>query len=229
MLRRSIFGTAKDTNKRGQKQACLHFAGREYLRRSQRYEKSGAKASVSPIIPDRAHIPEAPPSCHGPGIVGRPARRAALIGLAPGSACPDAGNRPSGIKPSSPETEALPESSSEDTSRKRNRSFRGCDHRPRNRPPPETESPPESSSEDTPPETESPFPRMRSSSPEPPPDGNEIAPAGFPARAIFKDSSSRAFSRPGRVRTNSPLPRLIEKVLFGPFLPGTGLSGNERS
>ncbi|WP_300904772.1 hypothetical protein [uncultured Alistipes sp.] len=43
--RRSIFGAAKDTNKRGQKQACLHFAEREYLGRSQRYEKSSAETN----------------------------------------------------------------------------------------------------------------------------------------------------------------------------------------
>ena len=35
----------KDTNKREQKQARLHFAEREYLRQSQRYEKSSAEAN----------------------------------------------------------------------------------------------------------------------------------------------------------------------------------------
>jgi len=41
----------KDTNKRAQKQVHLHFAEREYLRRSQRYEKSrtGAKPNRIPF------------------------------------------------------------------------------------------------------------------------------------------------------------------------------------
>ena len=41
----------KDTNKRGQKQACLQFAEREYLGRSQRYEKSSAEANAVCILP----------------------------------------------------------------------------------------------------------------------------------------------------------------------------------
>ena len=41
----------KDTNKRGQCQIYLNIAEREYLRQSQRYEKSSAEASVSLIMP----------------------------------------------------------------------------------------------------------------------------------------------------------------------------------
>jgi hypothetical protein len=56
MPRRSIFDGVKDTNKRGQKQACLQFAEREYLGRSQRYEKSGAEANFRPASAEREYL-----------------------------------------------------------------------------------------------------------------------------------------------------------------------------
>ena len=44
----------KDTDKRGQCQIYLNIAEREYLRRSQRYEKSSAEANASLIVPRRS-------------------------------------------------------------------------------------------------------------------------------------------------------------------------------
>ena len=44
----------KDTNKPNAMQIYLNIAEREYLRQSQRYEKSSAEASVSLIMPRRS-------------------------------------------------------------------------------------------------------------------------------------------------------------------------------
>ncbi len=70
---RSFLGD-KDTNKRGQKQACLHFAERKYLRRSQRYENPIENGklkmeNVNGAFSDRSHprrraaLSAAPPIC----------------------------------------------------------------------------------------------------------------------------------------------------------------------
>ncbi|WP_301965995.1 hypothetical protein, partial [uncultured Alistipes sp.] len=49
----------KDTNKRGQKQASLLFAEREYLRHSQNTNKPNTKANDSLIMPRRSIFGEA--------------------------------------------------------------------------------------------------------------------------------------------------------------------------
>ena len=53
----SIFGASQSTNKRGQCQIYLNIAEREYLRRSQRYEKSGAEANYFQFCLTRTEHP----------------------------------------------------------------------------------------------------------------------------------------------------------------------------